>query len=49
MKKSNMTPSYYWENGSIIVKQTNVASFGGNDNIIQCHDIVLRYVEFKVT
>lgn len=49
MKESNMTPSYYWENGGIIVKQINIASFGGNANITQCNDIVLRYVEFKVT
>lgn len=48
-KESHMIPSYYWENGSIIVKQTNIASLGGNANSIQCNDIVLRYVEFKVT
>lgn len=48
-KSQTWFPAITERMGSILVKQTNIASLGGNANSIQCNDIVLRYVEFKVT
>lgn len=49
MIESSITPTCYWETGSVIVQQARIESLGGNTNLIKHNDIGVRYVEFKVT